>query len=193
MGVTISRAHVDYYNKKRRRANRGSVLLVGLDGAGKSTATYQLALGKHVDTLPTMGHNKQSFRPHIAGAADARKWDLFDVGGSLMVRETWPLYAAAADAIIVVVDSTRTDRMGELKKALEKMYATRKIDVPVLVLANKEELPGAVEYHKVAKMLDIESMTSGKTLVLPTNSVTGEGLLAGFMWITENVGSHGRH
>lgn len=35
------------------------VLLIGLDGAGTTTALYHLALGKPFETVPTLGFNHE--------------------------------------------------------------------------------------------------------------------------------------
>jgi len=192
MGVSVSREYVDKYNKKRRKSGRGSILIVGLDGAGKSTIAYQLALGKHVDTLPTMGHNKQTMTHW------GRKWDLFDVGGSMLIRETWRLYARAADGIIFVVDSSDTIRMAEAGAALRNLYMgdgqssehhgakSAVLNIPLLILANKQDRPGAVPFSKIEKRMDVKAMPV-KKLVLPSNGRTGESLNAGVMWLTEQI------
>jgi ADP-ribosylation factor 1/2 len=38
------------------------ILMVGLDGAGKTTILYRLKLGETVTTIPTIGKKKKKYR-----------------------------------------------------------------------------------------------------------------------------------
>jgi len=182
----MSTAYVDRYRQRNQKSGRRGILIIGLDGAGKTTVTYQIVMGKHVNTVPTMGHNKESMK------YEGRKLDLFDVGGSMLVRETWRLYARAADAIIYVVDSSDTARLEESATALRKLFYTDDkmakpnaglANVAVLILANKQDSPNALPGSKIERYFDPDSLPCRAAQVVPSDARSGENIQAGLMWL----------
>ena len=128
----------------RRRARR--VVLVGLDGAGKTTIMRQLteqhmSPGKTKNTLPTIGFTVREVV--LRGVATT----LFDVGGQSKMRELWPQYCHGADAIIVVVDSNDSTRLREMREELRKLLNDPEnglANAAMLMLANKQDQPHAM-------------------------------------------------
>lgn len=57
MGTSLSRSFSRYWNRNERR-----LLLVGLDGAGKTTILYHLRLGKAIASIPTVGFNVETIK-----------------------------------------------------------------------------------------------------------------------------------
>ncbi len=57
MGSQVSRNMNRWLTRNDRR-----LLLLGLDGAGKTTILHQLRIGADVVTLPTMGFNVETIR-----------------------------------------------------------------------------------------------------------------------------------
>lgn len=54
-------------------------------------------------------------------------------------------YFQGTTAIIYVVDSNDRERIGDAKEELDKMLCEEEIqDVPLLVIANKQDLPNAM-------------------------------------------------
>ncbi|KAA8495427.1 ADP-ribosylation factor-like protein 1 [Porphyridium purpureum] len=190
MGGALSTKYVDNYRARNQKSGRRGILVIGLDGSGKTTVTYQITLGKHINTVPTMGHNKETMK------YEGRKIDMFDVGGSMLVRETWRLYARAADAIIYVVDATDSGRMEEAAAALRKLFYTDDsfskpnsalMQVPVLVLANKQDMPGAMSGQKVQRALDTDSLPCKSIQIIPASARTGENIQAAMMWLVNEM------
>mmetsp|Transcript_5575 Transcript_5575/g.9797 ORF Transcript_5575/g.9797 Transcript_5575/m.9797 type:complete len:198 (+) Transcript_5575:335-928(+) len=197
MGATASKAYVDKYKAKSASSGRRGILIIGIDGAGKTTITYQLLLGKHVHTVPTMGHNKETLKH------DNKKYDLFDVGGSSLVRETWRLYARAADAIIFVVDAHDEMRLPEAADALKKLFfgedydareaksktaSTVQYDIPLLVFANKQDLPDALGVEKIEELLDLHTLPVRTRMVIPCEAKSGENVQSGLLWLIQELG-----
>ena len=89
------------------------ILLLGLDTAGKTTILYKLKLGKIVPTMPTIGFNIETIKYKNIN------FTMFDLGGSVGIREVWSHYYSGASAIIYVVDSTDRERIDLAKKELE--------------------------------------------------------------------------
>ncbi|XP_076044955.1 ADP-ribosylation factor-like protein 4C [Oratosquilla oratoria] len=156
------------------------VVLVGLDSSGKTTALLRLKYGQYVNAVPTVGFNCEKVR---AGGA---QWLAWDVGGAERVRPLWRSYTRATDALIFVVDSSSSsERLEEARVELQRLtkqqnaqcVALNKHRPPLLVLANKQDLPGARDVNGLAKALGLpELQESQPWAVMPACAVTGEGL-----------------
>ena len=71
---------------KRTQDNSIHVLLLGLDGAGKTTILYQLKYNETVKTIPTIGFNVETLE---YGDIAITAWD---VGGQDKIRVLWKHY-----------------------------------------------------------------------------------------------------
>ena len=82
------------------------------------------------------------------------------------------------DAIVFVVDSVDVERMEEAK--MELMRTAKSPDnsqVPILILANKQDLPGARDPKEIEKHLGLHELGTGHLYhVQPACAITGEGL-----------------
>ncbi|AWO95474.1 putative ADP-ribosylation factor-like protein 11 [Scophthalmus maximus] len=122
------------------------VILVGLDSAGKSTLLARLLTGQVVETSPTIGFNVGS-------------WDLdkktsltvWDVGGQKSMRPNWRFYLDNCKALVFVVDSSEPGRMMEAHRSLKKVLSDDRLrGVPLMVLANKKDLPNSMTIREIA-------------------------------------------
>lgn len=74
------------------------VLLLGLDGSGKTSLLYQMSLGKHVPTIPTIGYNIEkvtmgdSDEKMLPQLMDVEEFTFMDVGGEERQRSVWHSY-----------------------------------------------------------------------------------------------------
>ncbi|XP_078491210.1 uncharacterized protein LOC100183030 [Ciona intestinalis] len=154
-----------------------SAAMVGLDGAGKTTITYKLALNEVVTTIPTIGFNVQTVSP-----CKGLTLTIWDVGGQEIIRKLWHHYYNNTDGFIYVVDSTDQVRFSEAKEELHKALehdALRR--VPVLVFANKQDMPYAVPVSKVTDALELGKLNrEHKWHIQACCAVTGDGLMEGF-------------
>eukprot|EP01084_Bolivina_argentea_P106581 190690_1 len=82
-----------------------SILMVGLDAAGKTTILYKLKLGEVVHTIPTIGFNVDTVEYKNVS------FTVWDIGGQDKIRPLWRHYYKNAEAIIFVVDSNDRDRI----------------------------------------------------------------------------------
>lgn len=84
---------------------------------------------------------------------------MWDVGGQDKLRPLWRSYTRCTDGIIFVVDSTKADRLEEAKLELLKVCKTHKhTQVPILILANKQDLPVALEVNKMETYLGLTEL-----------------------------------
>ena len=99
------------------------------------------------------------------------------------MRPLWRSYTRCTDGIIFVVDSTKEDRLEEAKLELLKICKSggganaKSGNIPVLVLANKQDLPSALDETKLEAALGLKELGPGALWHLqPTCAGTGEGL-----------------
>jgi ADP-ribosylation factor protein 1 len=108
------------------------ILMVGLDGAGKTSILYKLKMGESVATLPTVGFNVENIEHKNV------HFTVWDVGGQDKIRPLWRHYYSTTDAIIFVVDSNDRSRMSEARSQLHKMLNDPDLnDAILLVFSNK--------------------------------------------------------
>ncbi|GMT06252.1 hypothetical protein PENTCL1PPCAC_28426, partial [Pristionchus entomophagus] len=154
------------------------ILILGLDGAGKTTILYKLQVGEIVTTIPTIGFNVE----HVQ--YKNLKFQVWDLGGQTSIRPYWRCYYANADAVIYVVDSADKDRMGVSKGELVSMLEEEELkDAVLLILANKQDLPGKMTLPDVHKALGLESLKNRTFQIFKTSAKKGEGLDEAMDWL----------
>ncbi len=153
------------------------VVMNGLDAAGQTTVLYRLKFDQYVSTVPTIGFNCERVRG-TAGASRGLTFQVWDVGGQEKIRPLWKPYTRATDGIIFVVDSTDPpERLDEARLELHAIM-TRTADnarVPLLVVANKQDLPAARPVSELESLLglgELKQMHHAEAVC----AVTGEGL-----------------
>ena len=129
------------------RLRSQNVLLLGLDGAGKTSIIARL-LGDEVRTvLPTLGFSVRTFT-----IGDRRvQIKLWDLGGRAAVRGYWPAYYRKAQAIAYVIDSTDRYRLQENSAMLQHLLDDEDLlGMPLLVVANKQDAANAIPAAEVS-------------------------------------------
>eukprot|EP00091_Calanus_sinicus_P016112 TRINITY_DN35340_c0_g1_i1.p1 TRINITY_DN35340_c0_g1~~TRINITY_DN35340_c0_g1_i1.p1 ORF type:complete len:153 (+),score=23.74 TRINITY_DN35340_c0_g1_i1:296-754(+) len=128
--------------------------MIGLDGSGKTTILYRLKYGQYTNTVPAIGFNCEKVKTNIG-----KVFNIWDVGGQDKTRPLWRSYTRCTDAIIFVVDSSDSDRLEEAKLELLKIAKlTERYSVPIMVLANKQDLPLAQDLVKLEKGLGLKDL-----------------------------------
>ncbi|KAK4179276.1 P-loop containing nucleoside triphosphate hydrolase protein [Triangularia setosa] len=185
-----------------------SLLLLGLDNAGKTTFHEQVKSIFHPDgdgasapnlkTVPTVGQNVSTI---ILPDMYLKIWD---VGGQHSLRKLWQSYYASCHAIIFIIDSTdigdgnlehdSTGRLEECRLVLEDVLNHSETEgVPLLVLANKQDREDCVEVVRIKEGLVkkvFEGEKSGSirdSRVLPVSALTGTGVKEAVDWVRSRV------
>lgn len=164
------------------------VVVIGLDSAGKTSLLYRLKLREFVKTIPTKGFNTEKIRVSV-GASRAVTFQVWDVGGQEKLRPLWKSYTRRTDGIVFVVDAAEQERVEEAKVELHKITRTSENQgVPVLVLANKQDLDSALSVGEVEKLLSAHELST-YTLhhVQGCSAVDGRGLQAGLEKLHEMI------
>lgn len=165
------------------------VVMLGLDSAGKTTALYRLKFDQYLNTVPTIGFNCEKIKGTV-GKAKGINFLVWDVGGQEKLRPLWKSYTRCTDGIVFVLDSVDIERMEEAK--MELIRTAKSPDnsgVPILVLANKQDLPGAREPKELEKLLGLHELGGSAHgskegnahcwHVQPACAITGDGLHEG--------------
>ena len=139
------------------------IVFVGSPGVGKTTLIKLLSgeenlAGRYIPTLVT-DVRKMTEVLTINGEFDVFVWD---IPGQAVFKELWKLYLKDADLIVVVTDSTKEDlpRVQRLLEEVEKKYANVKDKAAVIVIANKQDLPGALKPEEVESALNMKTYGS---------------------------------
>jgi len=163
------------------------VVMIGLDGAGKTTALYRLKFDQYMNTVPTVGFNCERVKGSL-GRSRGLTFLVWDVGGQERIRPLWRSYTRCTDGIIFVLDSAEQDKFDEAKLELFRtMKYQNNRDIPLLVLANKQDLQAAWPAGEVEEALGLGELASQLWHVEPSCSVTGEGLDTGLEHLTQLI------
>ncbi|NXD24823.1 AR13B protein, partial [Spelaeornis formosus] len=132
-----------------------TLIMVGLDNAGKTATVRGMQGESPEDVAPTVGFSKIDLKQ---GRFEVT---IFDLGGGKRIRNIWRNYYAESYGVIFVVDSSDIERMEETKQAMMEVLKSPKISgKPVLVLANKQDREGALSEADVIESLSLEKLVN---------------------------------
>ncbi|NXF68252.1 AR13B protein, partial [Ciccaba nigrolineata] len=132
-----------------------TLIMVGLDNAGKTATVRGIQGESPEDVAPTVGFSKIDLKQ---GRFEVT---IFDLGGGKRIRNIWRNYYAESYGVIFVVDSSDIARMEETKQAMIEVLNSPKISgKPVLVLANKQDREGALSEADVIESLSLEKLVN---------------------------------
>lgn len=158
------------------------IVMVGLDNAGKTTVLYRMSLGQTVEAVATVGSNVEQLKH---GNLTFEVWDL---GGQANLRPSWSTYYTLTDCIILVVDSTDRGRVSIARGELTSLLAHEHLEaVPVLVIANKQDLRDAMTPGELSTALGLPDVKGHDWHMQKAIATTGEGLSEGFDWIAQRL------
>lgn len=163
-----------------RHKPEARILLLGLDGAGKSSLLYKLKYNEDFHTVPTVGFNVEMI--------DAKKkrvkiaLTVWDVGGQMKMRAHWRNFYQDTAGIVFVVDSSDVKRLDEAKRVLEQTLKSDHLrGLPVVILANKQDIEGAATVMEITEQFNLRKSCSDRDwFVQPCSALTGAGLVDGF-------------
>lgn len=166
------------------------VVVIGLDSAGKTSLLYRLKLREFVETIPTKGFNMERIKVPMGNSkTNTTMFQVWDVGGQDKLRPLWKSYTRRTDGLVFVVDAAEAERMEEAKVELHRITrSAENLGVPVLVLANKQDLDGAMSASEVEKVLALHELSSS-TLhhTQGCSALDGQGLQPGLEKLYEMI------
>lgn len=158
------------------------ILLLGLDNAGKTSILKKLADEEITHIMPTQGFNIKSIQK------DGFKLNVWDIGGQKTIRPYWQNYFDNTDALVYVIDSADSNRVEETGVELNDLIDDEKLDtIPVLVLANKQDLNSAMTAQEIAKTLNLVNIRDRQWQINGVSAKTGDGLDKAFQWLVATI------
>ncbi len=158
------------------------ILLLGLDGAGKTTLVMKLKLGEVVHTVPTIGFNVETIE------YKRLKFTIWDIGGQDKIRVLWRYYYSGSNAIVFLVDVTDSKRLGLAKAEIHKLLEDDELqDAVLLVLANKMDMGVNANVPDIKDKLDLDFIKGRPWAIYGCSALTGTGVFEGFDWLTKQL------
>ncbi len=152
---------------------QAKILMLGLDAAGKTTVLYKLKVNEVVSTIPTLGFNVETVKH-----GNNVSFTVWDIGGQNTIRKLWKHYFVGTGGLVFVVDSVDKSRFSEAKEELDWILENDEMaGVPVVIMANKQDMPNACSTSDVAEKLGLHQVRDRKWYVHGTSALSGEGVL----------------
>ncbi|KAF9444491.1 P-loop containing nucleoside triphosphate hydrolase protein [Macrolepiota fuliginosa MF-IS2] len=176
--------------------DRYRLSFVGIDCSGKTSLLYLLKEGQQGTVIPTIGFSIQEFTPpSLSANQNGQKlmtgWDIGTGCGMQYIMTAIEAYCREADALVWVVDSTDEERLPtsreELHRLLNRLQDSPTLRIPILILANKQDLPNALPPNVIWDRLGGGAIRGAIVAIFPTSIVRGlgpeSGLPQAFDWL----------
>lgn len=168
------------------------ICFIGLDKAGKSTVLKWLMEERFDEDI-----NKRTVGMEVAKLETrGLQFVAWDIGGQRAFRETvWQSYLLGAKAIIYVIDSTDISRLEESRKELETYVFNNPTlsNCPVLLLANKQDLPTARSALEIEFLLNLHLKKSHTVKIFEISCKTGYNIHESFIWLCNQLDGNKRN
>jgi len=131
---------------------------------------------------------------------------LWDIGGQSAIRPLWKhcklikfglvgrIYPfnvtdfQNTQGIIYVIDSADTNRIEESRDELNGILSSEGlVGVPLLVLANKQDLPHAINASEMTKRLGLNTLHGRHWWIQESCAGNGDGLYEGLDWLSRQI------
>ncbi|RLL50728.1 GTP-binding protein [Mariprofundus sp. EBB-1] len=147
------------------------LVITGPVNAGKTTMVQNLSDSQvtatdvsatdHVSQLKSMTTVGLDFG--ILKIDETLELHLFGTPGQSRFNFMWNILSKGAIGAIFLVDSTSDDSLVEMTKMFE--YFQKHVDLPVVVGATKQDLPGAKSIEELKSLLNL-----GDTMIIPVDA-----------------------
>lgn len=191
------------------------VVIIGLDESGKSTIlnhlahlsptsssnpkplTYSSSTTLRSSTSPSSNSISPEYHPTTSFQQKKIIYNrstlkLFDLSGSSKTRDFWKHFITGqVDAVVFVVDASNRGRLVEAKNELGKilMLPQFKHEIPLLILANKCDLPTHMSYAELAEGLGVGAWKDQEWSLRLVSALRGEGFDGALDWVVQNASS----
>ncbi|XP_070998173.1 ADP-ribosylation factor-like protein 13B isoform X1 [Oncorhynchus clarkii lewisi] len=176
---------------RRKSRRKITLVMVGLDNAGKTATVRGIQGESPEDVAPTVGFSKVDLKQ---GKFEVT---IFDLGGGKRIRGIWKNYYSESYGVVFVVDSSDVQRIQETRDTMAEVLRHPRISgKPVLVLANKQDRDGALAEADIIENLSLEKLVNeNKCLcqIEPCSAVLGYGkkgdksIRNGLNWLLNNI------
>lgn len=163
----------------------GTLVVLGLDNAGKTTMLHRLKTGGDVRSFPPTDRPHQTDEFETTQGIKFKAWDM---GGHEAVRHLWEDYVCESSAVLFLIDAVDSKRFEEAGFELDALIGEKIVqDLPVAVLLNKCDLDEACSTSEVCEKIhysDLQRMQGDDKIAIFRMSVLkGEGYQDAFRWV----------
>lgn len=163
----------------------GSLVVLGLDNAGKTTMLHRLKTGGDVRSFPPTDRPHQTDEFETTQGIKFKAWDM---GGHEAVRHLWEDYVCESSAVLFLIDAVDSKRFEEAGFELDALIGEKIVqDLPVAVLLNKCDLDEACSTAEICEKIhysDLQRMQGDDKIAIFRMSVLkGEGYQDAFRWV----------
>ncbi|XP_049645796.1 ADP-ribosylation factor-like protein 9 [Suncus etruscus] len=145
------------------------ILVLGLDGAGKTSLLHSLALNRVQHSMaPTQGFNA------VCINTEDSQMEFLEIGGSEAFRPYWQKYMSKGLLLVFVVDSADHNRLPEAREQLHQLIRTNPL-LPLVVFANKQDLDTAYHITDIHDALALSEVGNNRKMFLFGTQVTENG------------------
>lgn len=114
--------------------------------------------------------------------------NIWDVGGQKSLRSYWKNYFEATDGLVWVVDCADRDKFETCAKELHNLLKEERLaGASLLVLANKQDLPGALSGDEISKALSLSEIKTHNWSLFPVSATRGDSVLESFEWLVNDI------
>jgi len=164
----------------------GSLVVLGLDNAGKTTMLHRLKSGGDIRSFPPTDRP----RPTSTFECQNIKFQAWDMGGHEAVRHLWEDYVCECSAVLFLIDAADTNRLEEAGFELDALIAEKIVEgLPVAILLNKCDVEEAISTAEICKRIqydDLQRMQGeDKIAVFRISVLRGEGYQSAFRWVAD--------
>lgn len=150
-----------------------NLLILGLNNSGKSTLAGRLSM-ENEESLkninPTVHVNERDL------AFKNIRVRMRDLSGQWRMRQLWHTFYQDTNALIFVIDSTDVSRLSEARCELcDVLLDERMSQVPLLVLANKQDMNGALSSSMIVELMGLNRLEGRAWRIQECSTLTGHG------------------
>ncbi|KAK0081109.1 hypothetical protein PV325_012785 [Microctonus aethiopoides] len=142
--------------------NERRVLLLGLDGAGKTSVMNQAVAADTLEFYQVPPKPTDGFAVYRLRKGDYT-FNIWEFGGADKTREHWNNFLQDTDLLMFMVDAGDANKLFLAVSTLKQLLGDPRMDnVPILVVANKQDVPNALKLDQVKEALDLHSISPHK-------------------------------
>ncbi|CAL8308012.1 unnamed protein product [Merluccius merluccius] len=181
----------NWLKRWREPARKVTLVMVGLDNAGKTATVRGIQGESPQDVAPTVGFSKVDLKQ---GKFEVT---IFDLGGGKRIRGIWKNYYSESYGVVFVVDSSDAQRIQETRDAIAEVLQHPRISgKPVLVLANKQDQEGALAEADIIESLSLEKLVNENkclcqiepcSAILDCGKKMDKSIKNGLKWLLGNI------
>lgn len=158
------------------------ILVLGLDNAGKTTIIKRLNGEDIAAVAPTLGFKITTF------TYEPYTLNIWDVGGQKSLRSYWKNYFEATDGLVWVVDCADVGKLDVCVQELHELLKEERLaGASLLVLANKQDLPGALSSSDIERALRLPEIKTHNWTICAVSAVQDGDVSASFDWLVKDI------